>query len=1286
MRALLVFSRPRLPFSNPGRRGGERVRILRRGAGFVALLAVLLVVPAGLLARSTSGSVAGKVVDADGNPLPGATVVLENSSLLLESRGALTNDRGEFRFMAVPPGRGYLLQVSCPSYQKVVFHDVEVLPGDSTLPAVTLRPALTETVKVQGKSDVVQSQSATTSTVISSEFLSGLPVLGRDYQDILTLAPGVTDVNNTGNPNIHGARDTDVVTLVDGVNTTDPFTGHYGQELNVESIQEIEVITAGATAEYSRASGGFVSILTKSGGNDFKGTFKFYMRTSRLDGDGAGIDPPEVRGGLGEASGFRSQSFSDLYPFLSLSGAFVKDHLWYYFAPEYVQIEDPINAGTQAYVAATHAVRATGKVTWQVSSSNKLALIALYDDTTQDNQGLSSNTAKESGYSFERGGPTLTLQDTAIFGPNLSLESTLSRFDQTFSVTPTLDPDTNGNGVLFVDDIPALGGNNDGFINARERDPGEDWDRDGRYDVFEDVNQNGVLDGCLIEPGTGTRVCFPPTGAVAPWDSQIHTGEDADLDGRLTAVNGCEGNQHEDLNCNGKIDFEVDLNKNGKVDCPVGPNGRPLYNSPDCEDKGIPCDDALFCPDGFEPGTRGNGKFDTEDLNGNSQLDTVPGAGATPFPFWQDRNSNGRPDSGEYRSPQAPDRDYRLNLNTNRISGPFFFDYGDTRTRDTLKEDLSAYVDDFFGSHDLKLGVIFEKEGFGRTTHQRAFLQVSNQGVDRNTGRVGGTVGAYLPTQSRVQNSANSDHVGFYLQDSYRPLPNLSVGLGIRFDREVISSSGYDFFEPLAQRRQFDTLMGLKGYERIAGDLNADGVISVGFTGDPLYLANGGNSPDFKALESDLGQLAVSRFTRHNYLTNIKSSQLGGILDPSLLINGHPRQPQDFTITNNNLAPRLSLSWDPRADGKSKVFVSWGRFYGNLFLETVVGEQGPDTVSPYYAYDADGVDQFGVPDNQIGAIISSAPPSAYQVDRGLRTPFTDELTAGFTREIAPEVAVSFTYVRRDYKDQLQDIDVNHTARKPPICSAASLTLTGYCDGFGTTLVPLGGMYKEYQRVPDGYPDLYINNFNFNQIFRVGNYNVQAYRSYELQLTRRLKRKWQLDASYVFSKATGQAETFLSESGDDPALTELKSGYLDYDQRHVAKFHAVSFLPADWQLGGTVTWSSGLPYSFTNRFQSGDNVDYIQTRRLFGRRDPNTGYFIEETRNAHRNHAVYDINVRTQKNFVIGRTAAGAFFEIYNLLNTDDLRISEIDNRQWALQAEETRRFGRRFAVGVQLDF
>jgi len=203
---------------------------------------------------------------------------------------------------------------------------------------------------------------------------------------------------------------------------------------------------------------------------------------------------------------------------------------------------------------------------------------------------------------------------------------------------------------------------------------------------------------------------------------------------------------------------------------------------------------------------------------------------------------------------------------------------------------------------------------------------------------------------------------------------------------------------------------------------------------------------------------------------------------------------------------------------------------------------------------------------------------------------------------------------------------------------------------------------------------------------VGNYNVQDYTGYALQFTRRLSRKWQMDASYVFSQATGQAESFDSENGDDPALTELRHGFLDYDQRHIARFHAIAYLPGDWQLGWGFQWSSGLPYSRISRFDSEDNVDFVQIRRLFGSKNLNTGQFVPEFRNNGRNHSVYDLNVRTAKNFVIGQVAAGAFFEIYNILNTDDLRITEIDNSFYTLQAEETRQFGRHFQFGLQLDF
>ncbi|HEV8374700.1 MAG TPA: carboxypeptidase regulatory-like domain-containing protein, partial [Candidatus Polarisedimenticolia bacterium] len=315
-----------------------------RSVRLTALLtSLLLVFSAFTYAQNSPGTVKGVVVDKDGGPLPGATVTLENRAIGVVGLGGVTNAQGEFRVSPVPAGKAYALRVSLPGYQKIEF-TIEVYAGKTVVQNVTLREEFKERIKVIGKEEIVNTESAQGSTTISSEFISGLPILGTDYQDVLTLAPGVTDVNGTGNPNIHGARDTDVVTLVDGVSTTDPFDGHFGQNLNTESIEEIEVITSGAGAQYGRAQGGFVNILTKSGGNEFKGTFSFKMRSNKLDGDGAGIDKADVRGGLGETDSFRNLAFTDLYPYLSVSGAFIRDHLWYVLAPEYVQVETPINA------------------------------------------------------------------------------------------------------------------------------------------------------------------------------------------------------------------------------------------------------------------------------------------------------------------------------------------------------------------------------------------------------------------------------------------------------------------------------------------------------------------------------------------------------------------------------------------------------------------------------------------------------------------------------------------------------------------------------------------------------------------------------------------------------------------------------------------------------------------------------------------------------------------------------------------------------------------------------
>src|SRR3989442_397021 len=322
--------------------------------------------------------------------------------------------------------------------------------------------------------------------------IASLPA-ARDYL-VRAAFPGLAtlDLSNvevqadrTTTLHLHGARDTDVITLVDGVSTTDPLTGKIGAQLNIESIQEIEVKTSGVTAEFSRGQGGFANIITKSGGNEFKGTFKFFWRGSVLDGDGAGIDDPQLHGGLGE-NGLRNLKFNDFMPFLALEGPIVKDKAWFFMANEYIQQETPVNAVNTAFVSGTRELREFLKLTWQPSTNQRLALSFNYDPQTYLNRGLNSFTREETGLTDRARGTIVTLRATSVLNPNAALETSLSTFDQRPARIPNLGPDITGNGVLFYDK------NGNGFPDLKERDPGEDRDLDGVCDV---VEPNFKLDG-----------------------------------------------------------------------------------------------------------------------------------------------------------------------------------------------------------------------------------------------------------------------------------------------------------------------------------------------------------------------------------------------------------------------------------------------------------------------------------------------------------------------------------------------------------------------------------------------------------------------------------------------------------------------------------------------------------------------------------------------------------------------------------------------------------------------
>ncbi|HYV86379.1 MAG TPA: carboxypeptidase regulatory-like domain-containing protein [Patescibacteria group bacterium] len=1260
-----------------------------RGFFFAVLSLLAGAIP---LRAETAGEIRGRIIDEAGAPLPGMTVLVESRKAGISDRGALTDAAGAFRVPALPPASDYRVKASGPARTMVVISEVEVVVGRPTALTITLptESALREQVKVRATPPVVNPEETSTTTRFSSEFVDSLPILGRDYQDVLVLAPGVTDVDGDGNPNIHGARDTDTLTVVDGVTTTDPLTGKMGAQLNIESIQEIEVKTTGASAEFGRAQGGTVNILTKSGGNDFAGSFKFYWRGSRLDGDGAGEDDPRLHGGLGDI-GLRDLTFNDYLPFLSMGGPLVRDRAWYYMTFEYISKQDPINALTTAFVTGIREWRQFGKFTWQVTPSQRVALSVNHDPQQFLNQGLNSLTAEETGFTIGAGGILLTLRDTAVLSPTVALEGTIGWFEGQPNFVPNLGPDTNENGVLFT---PR---NGDTFDSAFERDSGEDYDGDGRFDVFEDYIANGRLDyqeACIYYDRHlqhNVNGC-PPDGASPP----VVFDEDFDHDRRLTPPGGCEGLTREDQDCDGHLDrINEDRNHNGRLD-----TGEDLD---------------------------GDGRLDlgTEDRNNNKELDDDPFP-TTTYPYG-------------HLKPYASDRDYTVDLMRGTVSGPYFESYDDERTRGTVRADLTLFATGF-GTHDLKTGFLLEREGFHRVTDANDIVglrdpgfvtglavdQVNNPGTtvacnpyettctDPGLGRI--TVS--LPIEREVSQEASGLSAGTYVQDLWHPRPNLSVMVGLRFDRETANSDGYTSFDPRVERARFNRLSALAGGERgkdpVRGG-NGDGMVSLGITADPLLGGDDVKTWVNNTYLDPLNRAGLTQFTMHRSTIDFQAPILsalfpgifapGGHVDPDVLRQlGVPVQEAEaFTITNNNLSPRLAISWDPTSDGRSKIFASWGRYYDKLFLSSVVGEQGIERLVRYYVLDRDGLaaptTAHGVPlpDHNIGTLLSKAPPSVTQVDRQLQTPFSDELTLGVERELSPDLGLAVRYIHRQFRAQLQDLDINHQTRINP--------LTGRpLDEIGALATVPSQFPQEppsYNRVPDGRPDLFIDDPFFNQILRVGNYNDARYTAFELELRRRLSRRWELTGSYTYSRATGQAEDFQSQLGNDPSMVELEDGYLSFDQRHVVKLNGIAFLPHDWQLGGATTWSSGLPYSLISRFYSLDDADYQQFRTLFGSVVPadKGAVFVPERRNSRRNGAVLDVNARVSKNMVIGRTTAGVSFEVFNLLNRDELIISSIDPSRNAgfqpngaatyggpLQLDATRRFGRRWQIGFQIAF
>ncbi len=278
----------------------------------------LLVTAASGFAQITSATISGTVKDQTQAVLPGVDIVVRNVETGL-TRSAVTDAHGSFTIPGLPPGT-YETRATLPGFAAAVERLTLAVAQEAGL-SLTMRVTGTEeSITVVGAASLVDTRSAAMSAVVTEKTISELPLNGRNYIDLALLQPGVnsfTEKDSTASSNrgtklnINGMSFRSNSYLLDGAN----MRGYAGTAtvsaaettLGVETIQEFRVVTNAYSADYGRAMGGVISLVTKSGTNSPHGSAFEFFRDSAMDArnffDRGSEPPPFTRNQFGASGG-----------------------------------------------------------------------------------------------------------------------------------------------------------------------------------------------------------------------------------------------------------------------------------------------------------------------------------------------------------------------------------------------------------------------------------------------------------------------------------------------------------------------------------------------------------------------------------------------------------------------------------------------------------------------------------------------------------------------------------------------------------------------------------------------------------------------------------------------------------------------------------------------------------------------------------------------------------------------------------------------------------------------
>ena len=318
----------------------------------LAISVVFLLLSAPLGGLASSSEITGRVLDPSGAVIVEAQVTATNVATNIK-RTTSTNEQGIYRFLHLPPGE-YNLRVSHAGFRATDVLGIVVHVTQTAEVNVTLRlGSVVQTVTVEG-GRIYGTQGPAVGTVVDRQFVENLPLNGRSFQQLITLTPGVvltkTGFARNGEFSVNGQRANSNYFTVDGVSAnfgmpptsatglgaggTVPALTTFGGTnalVSVDAMQEFRIQTSTYAPEFGRQSGGQISIVTRSGTNEFHGTVFEYFRNDKLDANDwfanqQGLEKPPLR----------QNDFGGV-----LGGPIVPDKTFFFFSYEGLRLRQP---------------------------------------------------------------------------------------------------------------------------------------------------------------------------------------------------------------------------------------------------------------------------------------------------------------------------------------------------------------------------------------------------------------------------------------------------------------------------------------------------------------------------------------------------------------------------------------------------------------------------------------------------------------------------------------------------------------------------------------------------------------------------------------------------------------------------------------------------------------------------------------------------------------------------------------------------------------------------------